>query len=399
MGGRRVAALPTWGAGVALTRRQLLSATAASLGVLTFGTAPAVGQVAAPPIVPRSAWGGDLPPTGPLEVEAPGDVRFLLVHHSASSNSYGPDDTVGQLRGFYRFHTGPEKGWPDVAYNFFVDRYGVIYEGRTGSLEQPVMGSATGGSQGFALLCCLVGDHEAEPPTDAAVASLVALLGWLAARYGIDPTGRTSFVSRGSNKHPAGTTVETATIAGHRDMSQTACPGAHGYELVGRLPAMVAAHLTSAGVTAPPPAPAPAVAAPTPTQPVVTVPPTVPPTPIATVPQPVPTPTSTPATPTAPPTAIAATEDATDLAAVPQPLPTVIPPPAPLVVASKQPQHGVAAGLQVTAAGLLAVVAGSVAMVLRRRPPQPQWSTRTGPSSARRSAARPGGRPSGRHRR
>jgi hypothetical protein len=183
-------------------------------------------------IVPRSTWGGDLRPKGQLPPEP--DVRFLLVHHTAGPNTYGPDGVVRTLRGIYAFHTGTEKGWPDVAYNFFVDRYGTVWEGRTGSLESQIAGSATGGNQGFSQLCCFVGDFTAEAPPLAAVASMGRLLGWLGIRAGIDlrPGATTSFTSKGSNKWAAGREVSTATIAGHRDMSQTSCPGAACYALV-----------------------------------------------------------------------------------------------------------------------------------------------------------------------
>lgn len=204
-------------------------------------------------IVPRADWGGDLPPQGPLAPEAPGDVRFLLVHHTASTNEYGPEGTVDQLRGFYQFHTG-DKGWPDVAYNFFVDRYGTVYEARTGSLEAPIRGDATGGSQGFALLCCFVGDFTAERPPLAATTSMVKLLAWLADTYAVDtaPGATTTFVSRGSNRHPAGQEVTTATIAGHRDMSLTSCPGDACYPIVReQLPGLVTTR--RAEVAAPPP--------------------------------------------------------------------------------------------------------------------------------------------------
>ena len=103
-------------------------------------------------VFPRSVWANS-PPTGPLENEAPGDVRFLLVHHTASTNEYDTESVVPALRSFYDFHTGAEKQWPDIAYNFLVDRFGRVFEGRQGSIDAPVKGSATGGSQGFALLC------------------------------------------------------------------------------------------------------------------------------------------------------------------------------------------------------------------------------------------------------
>jgi hypothetical protein len=39
------------------------------------------------------------------------------------------------------------------------------------------------------------------------------------------PQVTATFTSRGSNRWPAGATVKAATISGHRDTSQTACPG------------------------------------------------------------------------------------------------------------------------------------------------------------------------------
>lgn len=187
-----------------------------------------------PPITPRASWGGDLAPKAPLAAEEPGGVLFLLVHHTAMSNSYSQGEVPGILRGIYDFHTGAEKGWPDVAYNFFVDRYGGIWEGRTGSLTSPIKGDATGGSQGHAMLCCFMGEHTTTPPTSDAQSAMVALLAWLAGTYNIDtsPGATVSFVSRGSNKWPAGSTVTATTISGHREMSSTSCPGDAAFPLV-----------------------------------------------------------------------------------------------------------------------------------------------------------------------
>jgi hypothetical protein len=189
-------------------------------------------QAPAPVVVARAEWGGDLPPLGPIPDEP--DVRFLLVHHTVNTNDYAPGDVVGLLAGIYRFHTGPERGWPDVAYNFFVDRFGTIYEGRTGSLAGPKAADATGGSQGFAQLCAFLGDHREEPPSDLAIGSMAAMLAFLGDRHALDlsPGTTATFVSRGSNLHPAGEEVTTPTISGHRDMSVTTCPGEAAYALL-----------------------------------------------------------------------------------------------------------------------------------------------------------------------
>jgi hypothetical protein len=175
-------------------------------------------------VLPRDAWGADLPPRGAINAET---VQFLLVHHTASSNTYPTGGAAEVLRQTSAFHTSPAKGWPDVCYEFFVDHDGIVYEGRAGALAGPVAADATGGSQGFAQLVCLIGDFSSVDPTAAMTASLTKVLAWLADRYGIDtsPGATTTFVSRGSQRYSAGTTVTSSTIAGHRDMSYTECPG------------------------------------------------------------------------------------------------------------------------------------------------------------------------------
>ena len=183
-----------------------------------------------PDIRPRSDWARGMAALGPLESE---DVRFLLVHHTAGPN-VGPEKSVEQLRSFFKFHTGPEKRWPDIAYNFLVDSGGQIWEGRTGSLLGPVRADATGGSQGFAQLCCFMGDFTSIQPTPEATSAMNHLLAWLADRYAVSlAEGATAtFVSRGSSRWPVGATVTTPTIAGHRDMSRTGCPGDAAYDML-----------------------------------------------------------------------------------------------------------------------------------------------------------------------
>lgn len=205
-----------------LTRRQFI-ATATGLAVASSVlTLPARGLT----INPRSTWGNDYQPKGPLQSE---DVKFLIVHHSASRNGAVGADGPAALRSWFNSHTGPDKGWNDVAYNFVIDSGGGIWEARQGSLDGPVAGDATGGNQGFTQLVCLIGDFNTAQPSPAALGSLVALLAWLADRYGIStsPGSRVTFESRGSNRWPAGTSVTTPTITGHRSMSKTTCPGSN----------------------------------------------------------------------------------------------------------------------------------------------------------------------------
>lgn len=202
-----------------LTRRQLIGKTTA-LGRRDGPVVPIAGLA----INPRQSWAVDRPPLGPPESE---DVRFLIVHHSASGNGHRSVDAPRIIRSYYDYHTSDEKGWADIAYNFLIDAEGGVWEGRAGSLDGPVRGDATGGNQGFTQLVCLIGDYDTSEPTGESLSSLVTLLAWLADRYEISTSSGAAvvFTSRGSNRHPEGTRVTTPTITGHRTMSRTTCPG------------------------------------------------------------------------------------------------------------------------------------------------------------------------------
>ncbi len=237
--------------GSELTRRDVLAAAVGVAAATVFAgraepaaATPATAIEVTPglAVLPRAAWGADLPPVGPIATE---DPRFLLVHHTQSPNAYPAGGARAVIRSVYEFHTGPAKRWPDVCYQFFVDHDGGVWEGRAGALDGPVIADATAGSQGWAQLVCLIGDFTTVRPTPDARAALVRLLAWLAQRYGVDtaPGATVSFVSRGSNRWPAGTSVTTPTICGHRDMTYTECPGDAFYpDVRDKLPADVHAY-------------------------------------------------------------------------------------------------------------------------------------------------------------
>jgi hypothetical protein len=243
-----------------ISRRDALRLGLGAAGAITLGTADLVTAGVPPPIdfvTPdglvikrREVWAGtDRPPRGAIAEE---DVLFLLVHHSATPNGLDP---IAVMRSAYQFHTA-EKGWPDVAYNFFIDRFGTVYEGRTGSLDGPTKADATGGNQGSSHLVCLLGDFTAELPTVEALDALDETLAWLADRYDIDttPNATVTFLSEGSNKWPSGSEVTAVTISGHRDMSRTACPGDAFYPILvadvpGRVDALRTARTASSTTT------------------------------------------------------------------------------------------------------------------------------------------------------
>ncbi len=192
-------------------------------------------------IFPRTAWATKAQPAGVLKPET--SVKFLLVHHTAGTTNYKIDQVPNQIRQIYNFHTGKTKGWADVCYNFFIDRFGQVWEGRQGSINSAVMADATGGSQGFAQLVCLLGNFDTSEPTSEMMESCAATLAWLATKNKITvvQSKLVSFTSRGSNKWKSGVMVNARPISGHRDMSATVCPGKFVYPMLeNALPSRVA---------------------------------------------------------------------------------------------------------------------------------------------------------------
>ncbi|WP_407341782.1 N-acetylmuramoyl-L-alanine amidase [Pengzhenrongella phosphoraccumulans] len=97
---------------------------------------------AAPRVISRAEWGA------PAQVCAP-DVASKLVgavvHHTAGSNSYSSvAEAMQQIRNDAAYHISG-RGWCDIGYNFIVDKWGNIYEGRANSMTQAVIGVHTGG--------------------------------------------------------------------------------------------------------------------------------------------------------------------------------------------------------------------------------------------------------------
>jgi hypothetical protein len=156
-------------------------------------------------------------------------LRVAIVHHTVQTNAYSSSEVDDLLRIVLSSHLG--RGWCDVAYNLFVDRFGRIWEGRTGGANAPVIGGHSAGFNSHSVGIALLGQHQpgaspaAAAPSPAAIAALQRVIGWKLSLHGIRSTSSTVVESLGSTKYPAGTMVGLANVSGHRDVSLTACPG------------------------------------------------------------------------------------------------------------------------------------------------------------------------------
>lgn len=194
------------------------------------GSGEAVAQAAgSPAIVPRKQWGANESFRSGAPAYA-SQARYAVLHHTAGSNTYTAAQAPGVVRGIYAYHTR-SRGWSDIGYNFLVDRFGTIYEGRHGGIERAVIGAHALGFNTASIGVSMIGNFDGVDVPGATRSAVARLLAWKFAIHGIDPGGSVSITSTctGNCKHAKGKAVTLPTLFGHRDVGYTACPGARGY--------------------------------------------------------------------------------------------------------------------------------------------------------------------------
>jgi len=186
--------------------------------------ATAAGSRTAPQIIPREDWGADQCP--PRAAPAYGEVQLGFVHHTVNANTYSPQQSAAIVLSICRYHRN-ENGWRDIGYNFLVDRYGQIFEGRAGGLDQTVIGAQAQGFNGVSTSVANLGTFSQAAPTAAGVQATAELLAWKLSLHGAPVTGNVEVTSAGgpANRHPEGSGVTFGRITGHRDADRTSCPG------------------------------------------------------------------------------------------------------------------------------------------------------------------------------
>ncbi|UXA09279.1 peptidoglycan recognition protein family protein [Mycobacterium sp. SMC-2] len=146
----------------------------------------------------RDAWGA--------RPARPGGKRHTItrmtLHHEAvvlGDNRNAP----GHLRQDQRYHQD-QHGWIDIAYHVGVDRDGNIYELR--STEFAGDTATDYDTTGHFLVLC-EGDFDQEAVPEAQLQGAARAFAWAAQNF----------------------RIATATLAGHRDLAQTSCPGKNLY--------------------------------------------------------------------------------------------------------------------------------------------------------------------------
>ena len=192
-----------------------------------------VSIAGSPLILARRSWGADERiRRGPPHYAD--SVRFAVVHHTAGSNAYTRAQSASIVRGIQRYHV-LANGWDDIGYNFLVDKYGQIFEGRFGGIERTVVGAHAQGFNSGSTGVALIGNYDSTAISAAARSALTRLLGWRLDVAHVDPLSTFEWRSTGNPRYPTGRMITLRTISGHRDTGYTTCPGS---QLYGELPAL-----------------------------------------------------------------------------------------------------------------------------------------------------------------
>ncbi len=168
-----------------------------------------------PAIIPRAGWGCDERYRTWSSEYRP--VAKIVVHHTVTPNDYNEASATQWVRAIYYYHA-VTLGWGDIGYNYLIDRFGNVYEGRYGG--PGVVGghvySYNYGSMGVALIGTYGNSGGSVAPTQPVLSALTALGAWEASRSFIHPLESASFYN-----------AAPPNLGGHRDYPpfSTTCPG------------------------------------------------------------------------------------------------------------------------------------------------------------------------------
>ncbi|WP_082418286.1 peptidoglycan recognition protein family protein [Flaviflexus massiliensis] len=202
-------------------------------------------KVPAPAVVSRAEWGETRVP--PAWTPQYAKLGGAVIHHTAGTNNYTQAQAPGVVRSVHDYHTYDSgRGWDDIGYNYLVDKYGTIYEGRYGTLlstgDQMVVGGhaapANTGSMGISVMGNYTGSVQ---PTQASITSIENIIAWKFSEAGVNPKGTWTFYNSRT-----GTNQTVNAILGHRDVSSTVCPG-NIYPLLSNIRNNVQTKIDSAG--------------------------------------------------------------------------------------------------------------------------------------------------------
>ncbi|MFC6508422.1 peptidoglycan recognition protein [Promicromonospora citrea] len=230
----------TFPAGVELSL--VSSAKVATAAASTAGTVAPSATTVGPTVITREEWGAAPrclePGTGPTWFPAEGGLKAAAVHHTVNPNDYATvAEAMQAIRNDQAYHQQTH-GWCDIGYNFLVDKWGNIYEGADGSIEEPIIGAHTGGFNTGTVGVAMLGTYTTQAgvrPSTAQRDGVAKIIGSRLARYQVNPdesTVLTAAAHTDGGRYQTGDRVTLPRVFGHRDTHATECPGELAYPLL-----------------------------------------------------------------------------------------------------------------------------------------------------------------------
>jgi hypothetical protein len=182
-----------------------------------------------PVIYSRKQWGADEKIRGKSSLHY-GDVHAGFVHHTVNANDYTKAEVPGLLRSIYAYHV-KSRGWSDIGYNYLIDRFGRIWEGRYGGVDRPVVGAHTLGYNDDSFAASAIGNYQITKPSKAMIQAYGALFAWKLSLHGVDAASTHQWVTKSWFQ----------AINGHRDAAATLCPGQYLYDKLPKIRKLAAA--------------------------------------------------------------------------------------------------------------------------------------------------------------
>jgi hypothetical protein len=198
-----------------------------------------------PNLITRAQWGADesLRNGGPYYNRT---VKVVFVHHTDTTNNYTRAEAPAIIRSVYAYHT-QTLGWSDIAYNFLVDRFGRIYEGRAGGVSLPIRSAATGGFNTDTASISALGTFTTTTPSRAMVSSIARIAAYKLSLYDRNPLGYKTLIADHAtgtgSRYSNGDRARFAVISGHRDAGYTTCPGGRLYNKLPKIRGKVLADM------------------------------------------------------------------------------------------------------------------------------------------------------------
>lgn len=181
-----------------------------------------------PSIVSRDGWCGNYTACyTPSYTPSVINPTHVVIHHGASPDTYTDGHAI--VRSYWNYHVYTN-GWDDIGYNYLIDKYGNIFQGRLNASPemQDVKGAHAGSSNGKAIGICFLGNADVTQATDIQLQRLNEFLAWWFQSRGFDPTSKALILNQAGTEQ-----WYLPRVIGHRDVRPTTeCPGNHLHTLL-----------------------------------------------------------------------------------------------------------------------------------------------------------------------